>query len=105
MTATSSADPAPILSPGEFIFAGAYFFLPIPRESARVSHVTNNANQMTATTANLIQTATIEIARQWQATADKAAFTQEFLGFFSINSPGFSEAEDAAESRFEELLA
>jgi hypothetical protein len=60
---------------------------------------------MKTTTANTIQAATIETARQWQATADKAAFIQELLGFFSINSAGFSEAEDAAEARFEELLA
>jgi hypothetical protein len=52
-----------------------------------------------------IETATINDARRWSETQDKAAFIADFLGLFSINQLlNNPDLEDQVEQRFAALL-
>jgi hypothetical protein len=52
-----------------------------------------------------IETATINDARRWNETQDKAAFIADFLGLFSINQLlNNPDLEDQVEQRFAALL-
>jgi hypothetical protein len=66
------------------------------------THTTDAAN---TTAAQKIESATINDARRWSETQDKAAFIADFLGLLSINQLlNNPDLEDQTEQRFAALL-
>jgi hypothetical protein len=66
------------------------------------THTTDAAN---TTAAQKIESATINDARRWSETQDKAAFIADFLGLLSINQLlNNPDLEDQVEQRFAALL-
>jgi hypothetical protein len=66
------------------------------------THTTDAAN---TTAAQKIESATINDARRWSETQDKAEFIADFLGLFSINQLlNNPDLEDQVEQRFAALL-
>ena len=66
---------------------------------------TNTTDAANTTAAQKIEAATVNDARRWNESQDKAAFIADFLGLFSINQLlNNPDLEDQVEQRFAALL-